>query len=182
MEDEKGTQVSIYVSEQQFSRSVHGSFSCVDCHIDIDVESHPGERSRPVNCSQCHDDVEEQYLGSLHGLALRDGVKDAPVCTDCHGYHFILTEDDSASNMYPSNVVQMCARCHADHRTAKENSKLGPYSVEAYRNGTHFNALTEKKNLGAAACNDCHGGHSMKPATDPESQINRLHISETCGS
>ena len=181
VETEEGIEISLFVDEAKFSESAHGVFECTNCHTDIDMESHPGETSQPVDCGLCHEDVQDLYKESLHGKALAKGMKDAPRCSGCHGAHYILNEDDSNSKMYPSNVVQMCAKCHADHRQVKRLSRPGPYPTEAYKNGTHFGLLTQGEMLGAATCNDCHGSHTLRPATDPESMINRFRIHETCG-
>ena len=182
METEEGIEISLFVNENRFSESVHGVFECTDCHSDIDLESHPGEKSAPVDCGLCHEDAQDLFGESLHGKALAKGIKDAPRCTDCHGAHYILTEDDERSKIYPPNIVQMCAKCHADHRQVKRLMTPGPYPVGAYQYGTHFGALTQREMLGAAACNDCHGSHTLKSAVDPESKINRFRIHETCGS
>ena len=182
METDDGVEVSIFVDESRFSESLHGVFECAGCHADIDMETHPGERAESVDCGLCHEDAQDLYAESLHGKALATGMKDAPTCSDCHGAHYILTEDEPKSKMYPPNIVQMCAKCHADHREIKKLLTPGPYPTDAYKNGTHFGLLTQEEMLGAAACNDCHGSHTLKPATDPESMINRFRIHETCGS
>lgn len=182
METEEGVEISLFVNEGRYASSVHGVFECTDCHSDIDMELHPGEPSAPVDCGLCHEDAQDIYAESLHGKALAKGMKDAPTCSDCHGAHYILTEDDEGSKMYPSNIVQMCATCHADHREVKKRSAPAPHPVEAFQYGTHFGALTQKEMLGAAACNDCHGSHTLRAAVDPESMINRFRIHETCGS
>ncbi|UCE18201.1 MAG: cytochrome b/b6 domain-containing protein [Gemmatimonadota bacterium] len=182
METEEGVEISLFVDEERFLESVHGPVECGGCHTDVDMETHPGETSGPVDCGLCHDDAQELYAESLHGKALAKKVKDAPTCSGCHGAHYILTEDDEKSKLYPPNIVQMCAKCHADHRHVEQLSTPGPYPTDGYKNGIHFVALTENESFGAAACNDCHGSHTLKSATDPESMINRLKIHKTCGS
>jgi hypothetical protein len=154
METEEGVEISLFVDEERFSASIHGAFECTDCHTAIDLEAHPGEKSGPVDCGLCHEDAQELYAESLHGKALAKKVKDAPTCSGCHGAHYILTEDEEKSKMYPPNIVQMCAKCHADHRHVTKLLTPGPYPTDAYKNGVHFVALTEKESFGAAACND----------------------------
>ena len=62
METEEGVEISIFVDEERFSESVHGAFECLDCHTDIDVEMHPGEKSKPVDCALCHEDASGTWL------------------------------------------------------------------------------------------------------------------------
>ena len=179
---DEGVEVTLFVDEEAFSESIHGAFECTACHTDIDEESHPGEKVEPVNCDLCHEGVGELYAESLHGTSVAKGTKYAPRCSDCHGAHSIRSGDDPSSKMYPTNIVQMCARCHADHREVKKEKGQGPYPIDAYEHGIHFQALAERGVLEAAACNDCHGSHTLRPATDPRSMIHRLNIDTTCGS
>ena len=62
------TTVSLFVDQNVFESSMHGSLDCTDCHADADPEDipHP-ERLEPVQCGTCHDDVQEVFDGSIHG-------------------------------------------------------------------------------------------------------------------
>jgi hypothetical protein len=68
--ESNGRNISLYVSESRFSRTVHSELECIDCHQDIDAEELPHrEFFEIVDCSLCHDAVGEDYNISLHGQA-----------------------------------------------------------------------------------------------------------------
>ena len=53
------------------------------------------------------------YRDSVHGEAAARGVRDAPVCTDCHGEHAILARTEPASPVFAANIPrETCGRCH----------------------------------------------------------------------
>ena len=82
-------EVSLYVSESMFENSVHEGFDCVSCH-QISIDDHPGEGSvGEMLCADCHEDVQEEYIGSIHGTSHLAGIKLAATCSDCHGTHQI---------------------------------------------------------------------------------------------
>ncbi len=103
-----GVVVSLYVGEE-FGRSIHGQFACTDCHADATEIPHADSLAK-VDCSTCHGDVQEQYLGSVHGKAKTAGNADAPGCADCHGTHGIQPAADSTSSVNPRRLPFTCAR------------------------------------------------------------------------
>jgi hypothetical protein len=37
-----------------------------------------------------------------------------PVCYDCHGVHNMLSPEDPASQVYRTNLLHTCQKCHPD--------------------------------------------------------------------
>ena len=75
---------------------------CSSCHGKHAIFSAPDARST-VNhwkvsstCAGCHAAVAKIYEESVHGMAVKAGVKDAPACVDCHGEHLILDPKNPA--------------------------------------------------------------------------------------
>ena len=68
LEMERGGQtVSLYVDGAAFSRSVHRSLECTDCHMDIDPDDLPhAEELERVYCGMCHDDAQTDFDASSH--------------------------------------------------------------------------------------------------------------------
>ncbi|MDZ7262860.1 MAG: cytochrome b [candidate division KSB1 bacterium] len=178
---EDGRELSLFVDEKRFGESVHGALGCVDCHSDITEIPHPEELAR-VQCGNCHSEVEEEYLASYHGLSLLKGVKDAPSCHDCHGNHYVRTTDDPESMVYPANLPQTCAICHANLEIARNYHISIPNPYDAYKSSIHFKAVKESGNTASATCSNCHGSHTLWPSSDSRALTYRYNIPKTCSS
>jgi hypothetical protein len=171
-----------------FEHSIHAKeeIRCTDCHggnaeaRDI-KPAHGGNfrtltdrKSIPELCATCHSNSSmmrpynlptEQFLiyqTSNHGQALARGLDTAAVCSDCHGAHDILPATDPASRVYPRNLADTCASCHADE-ALMEPVNLSSTVVEDYRNSIHGNALLDQGNSAAPDCTSCHGVHGAAP-------------------
>lgn len=177
---EDGTVVKLYVGATEFESSIHGAFSCIDCHADISEIPHP-ERLAKVDCATCHADAQEEYAGSMHGAAAARGEADAPGCADCHGTHGITSSGNPASWVHPQNVATTCARCHANPELVQRYDITARAPVDAYLKSVHGRALLIDGNPNAPTCSSCHPGHSMLAATDPASTVHRANIPGTCG-
>ena len=178
---ESGKEISIYVDEELFKNSVHGDFSCNDCHTDAEGDPHP-ETLEKVQCSNCHDDAEAAYAEGIHGQFLAQGNEFAPTCSSCHGTHNIKGSGDPESKTYPINLPATCGACHQDGGVA-EGSGSSPKIAkpfEKFEKGVHGHALNEG-NETAASCNSCHDSHRLLPKSDPRSPIYITNISTTCG-
>jgi len=182
---------------------VEKGFSCADCHggdpeaFDDedesmwDNDSYLGELSAKDEiqmCGKCHSDPvfmrnysvsvsvdqETQYWTSGHGIALKKGNKKVATCTDCHGVHGILSVENPNSKVYDSTVPKTCSKCHSSESyMAGVLESTDQY--DEYVKSVHGNALLEKKDMFAPACNDCHGNHGASPP-DVSS------INEICGT
>jgi formate dehydrogenase gamma subunit len=177
-----------------YRQSVHGravlagknAATCSDCHGSHAIFAGRDSRAR-INhwnvvgtCAQCHQEIARQFNESVHGEALKIGVRDAPDCTNCHGEHLILDPSNPASALNAANVsAQTCGRCHADTRLARLYD-LPADRVPSYADSYHGLALREGS-LTAANCASCHGVHAILRSSDPRSTVNAANLRKTCG-
>ncbi len=150
----------------------------------------------PPLCGSCHSDIgfmrrydpsartdqESEYWTSGHGRRLKATVDDESMeqdtevatCLDCHGgTHGTLAVDDQRSPVYPTNVAETCATCHADEekmagrtyydRAEEKEVPLHHDQYEKWQDSVHGKAMLEKGDLSAPTCNDCHGNHGATP-------------------
>ena len=177
-----------------YSASVHamavgddrGGARCSDCHGAHDILPANDPRSKvhhqrvPELCGQCHAEITEAYEASVHGRAAAHGIRESPVCTDCHGEHRVLGPDYKDSPVFASNVPKMtCGRCHGDLRLS-EKFGIPPDRVPAYAESFHGLA-SRTGSVTVASCASCHGVHDILPSTDPESHIHPDNLATTCG-
>jgi len=178
-----------------YENSVHGrallqkkevnAAVCTDCHGSHDLHRSTNPQSKlawknvPSTCGKCHENVQRTYLRSIHGQALLLGVRDTPVCTDCHGEHTIAAVSSPESRVSPANLPNTCAQCHAAQRIITQY-KLPPNVVSTYAESFHGLAL-KGGNPTVANCASCHGTHDILPASDPLSSVNPASLPQTCG-
>lgn len=169
MELADGTEMSLYVDEDTFAASVHGSeLVCTDCHEGYE-EDHPSGAEfesasayRVVTydlCRTCHFDTYTRTLESVHYDLLQQAPELAPVCTDCHGAHDIADPHDKQATL-----ARSCATCHDD-------------VYEIYAQSVHGKALVEDGIQAVPACSDCHTAHSI---VDPTTAAFHMGSPEIC--
>jgi len=180
---------------ESYKQSVHGrataagsekAADCNDCHGNHDIYPARDERSR-VNhwrvsdtCATCHGEIARTYNASVHGAAVKVGVKDAPACVDCHGEHLILGPKNPASPVYVRNVsAETCGRCHGSTRLVRLYD-LPADKVPSYADSYHGLALKGGR-ITAANCASCHGVHNIFRASDARSTVNAANLAKTCG-
>lgn len=161
--------------------------SCSDCHSNHAIFNANDTRSKinhwnvPETCGTCHADIKKTYQESVHGRAVKQGVRDAPVCTDCHGEHIILAPSEPRSLVNPARVSSAtCGRCHADERLTQRYN-LPTDKVLAFRDSYHGLALRSGSQV-VANCASCHGVHNILPSNDPRSTVNAANLAHTCGA
>ena len=179
---------------EQYLQSVHGravlqgknAAVCSDCHSGHkilparDDESSVSHWNVAQTCSQCHKEIARQFNESVHGEALKAGVRDAPECTVCHGEHLILEPSNPTSALNAANIsAQTCGRCHADTRLARMYD-LPADRVPSYADSYHGLAVREGT-LTAANCASCHGVHAILRSSDSRSTVNAANLRKTCG-
>jgi formate dehydrogenase gamma subunit len=181
---------------ESYKQSVHGravaagsetAADCSSCHGKHAIFAAPDARSSvnhwkvSATCAGCHAAVAKIYEESVHGVAVKAGVKDAPACVDCHGEHLILDPKNPASPVNPANVsAQTCGRCHASERIA-ELYGLPTDRVPSFADSYHGLALQGGK-LTVANCASCHGVHNIFKSSDPRSTVNAANLASTCGA
>jgi hypothetical protein len=133
-------------------------------------------RAIPDMCGSCHSDAAfmlryapniptdqlQQYRTSKHGQALAKGDTNVAVCSSCHGAHGVRQVGDARAPVYPTHIVDTCARCHSN-RTLMARYDIKGDEVEEYKRSVHYAALVTKNDLSAPTCKSCHGAHGATP-------------------
>jgi cytochrome b subunit of formate dehydrogenase/5-methylcytosine-specific restriction endonuclease McrA len=175
---------------QGYAHSIHAQVTaagkipatCQDCHGDVhqivsgdDPKSSVNRSNIPTTCGRCHGQkflMESNgettqpflsYQSSVHGRAVANGSQKAAVCTDCHGVHQILPASDPKSPISKIAVASTCGKCH----TGVANTFTASIHGQALACG----------NMLAPTCTDCHGIHSIKRHTDPNSPVAEQNVS-----
>ncbi|MCL4842598.1 MAG: cytochrome b/b6 domain-containing protein [Bryobacteraceae bacterium] len=181
------------VITQEFELSVHaaeirkgneGAPNCAFCHgesHEIKVAKTPEARKESVdNCGMCHGEALEAFNKSIHGKDVARGVREAPVCTDCHGSHAVGGKSLAASSVSPQKLADTCGHCHGNLKLMQRFG-LNANQVTSFNESFHGLAVKAgQQNI--ADCASCHGYHEILPSTDPESMIHPSNIAATCGS
>ena len=134
---------------------------CARCHSDPTI-MHEFNPALPT-------DQLAKFKDSPHGHRLLDMHDDrAPSCVSCHGVHGIRPAKDPQSKVYAQRVPETCGACHANAKTMAgftlaDGSPLPTNQLAEYRDSVHGRALLQRGDLGAPACNDCHGNHGPAP-------------------
>jgi predicted CXXCH cytochrome family protein len=151
-------------------------------------ESAMAFRGKPVGsaviatCARCHSDAElmrtfapkqrvdqaTEYATSVHGKQLAAGDTKVATCASCHGAHGVRLVSDARSPVFPTNVANTCASCHANPKHMEgyklaDGTPLPTHQLADYQTSVHYAALTKGNDLSAPTCNDCHGNHGAAP-------------------
>jgi cytochrome b subunit of formate dehydrogenase len=156
---------------------------CSTCHGKAhDLESTKTAQFRgavPELCGACHSDVLADYQESVHGVAMKSGVQQAPICTDCHGEHSILSPENAASTVHPTHVRDTCAGCH---NSVQLSRRFGIPSDRIVSFDASYHGLASRSGGQTVAnCASCHGVHNIRASSDPKSTINPANLAKTCG-
>lgn len=136
----------------------------------------PSPMDIPGFCDRCHGnatymkqynpglpvDQLTKYRSSVHGEKNKQGDTKVAHCASCHSPHEMKPSNDPTSSIYPTNLPYTCGRCHAD-REYMARYGIPTNQLSSYEKSVHGKALLEKHDLGAPACNDCHGNHAASP-------------------
>lgn len=188
---------------EMLQTSVHGKLSltakehiaqCTTCHNAHGIVSVKNSASPvyPVNvvrtCAKCHSDPAfmrsynpslavdqlDKYRTSVHGQRNAKGDPKVAECASCHGSHDIRSAKDTKSKVQATNIPQTCATCHSNAEYMKAY-KIPTDQFEKFVSSVHGTALLVKKDVGAPACNSCHGNHGAMPP-------GITSISKVCGT
>ena len=174
---------SWFVNLNRFADSAHGTFSCEQCHADMDK----GDKVHPVSesstsltknatrlydysrCKTCHRKSYENYILGAHARALQKekakpdnqhlsgaGPGNAPTCGDCHSAHYARSHLSRLET--GRNATEVCGSCHL----AQKASYLENY---------HGKAAVNLGNERSAFCTDCHGAHDCVSLKDKEAAL-----------
>ena len=152
-----GKEVSLYVNEKKFTKSVHGDLDCVDCHEDFDEEEIPhkaGKNIARVNCGNCHNEIVSSFAKNIHNRIELNKKEPKPNCISCHGTHSIY---------YPEKIKNKekyyCGKCHTNVSYNNNFHSLKVYA-DAVCGDCHesedIRSNLKKSVHGKLACSDCH--------------------------
>lgn len=178
-----------------YTHSIHGRLAlagvdsaatCSSCHASHKILAANNAESKayhfnvPQTCGQCHQQIADEFVQSVHGMAVTRGSTDAPVCTDCHSEHAIESPSVATAPTSPQNVAtETCARCHASTRLTEKYGMRGE-RVSTFADSYHGLALRSGR-LSVANCGSCHGVHNILPSSDSRSMIHPANLANTCG-
>ena len=173
-----GEKLSLRIDPSNLASSVHNKHVCSDCHTEYTPASHPvktyaNSRDHSVSvagvCKRCHAEKAAQIKGSTHynlsfqvgETLIRQGNQQAPVCTDCHGFHTV-----GPKSTYEILSGVPCRKCHEGifkiyaksvHGLAKERGEhRAPLCASChFAHEVSFTATTDKIKV---ACLGCHKG------------------------
>ncbi|OGL60353.1 MAG: hypothetical protein A3J27_01400 [Candidatus Tectomicrobia bacterium RIFCSPLOWO2_12_FULL_69_37] len=157
---------------------------CADCHGAHAVTKGGVARGfTPQACAKCHDRVFRQYEMSVHGQGLiQGGNRDVPTCATCHPSH---AGQDPRKVEFRIDIPRLCADCHRN-KPLMAKYGLSAQVVSTYLedfHGVSVSLYREQKNLPrrlTAVCTDCHGVHEILRVKDPDSQVVRANLVQTC--
>ncbi len=193
---------NLKVTGEQYAQDIHAQkgLTCAACHggdpTSMEAmdkkkgfKGHIDRKQVPELCAKCHSDGAymrqynpslrtdqlAQYKTSVHGKRLAGGDTKVAVCIDCHGVHGIRAVKDPRSKVYPLNVADTCARCHADGKYMQaypiKHDQFAGYSASV-----HHDALMVRGDLSAPTCSTCHGNHGAAPP----GVASVVHVCSTC--
>jgi hypothetical protein len=155
---------------------------CITCHnahgiVSVKSPSSPVYALNVVKtCTKCHAnagfmrtynpslpvDQLEKYHTSVHGKRNANGDPKAAECASCHGSHDIRSAKDVKSSVYAVNLPTTCAKCHSNSDYMK-GYNIPSDQFEKFSKSVHGVALLQRHDVGAPACNGCHGNHGAAP-------------------
>ena len=172
--------MSVFVSPDDFIKTVHSALSCTDCHQKVSLESHPGRvlESRSAfakeasgACRNCHADSQLKAKANHAYMAEK---ADAPLCAVCHGAHNVRRISEWKSSL---RGKEYCLTCHRQSIS------------KTLRSGERLSLLIDPANLASSVhnkhdCSDCHAeynrdSHPVKTFFD--SREHSVSVSEICG-
>ena len=161
-----------------------GAPDCSFCHgekHEIAIAKSPEARRASMDtCGGCHDKAMAQFENSVHGKAVAAGIREAPVCIDCHSAHKIQSPKRDDSSVNRTGVPDTCGRCHGDLKLMQRFG-LNANQVTTFATSFHGLALRSGERT-VAECASCHGYHDILPSNDPKSRIHPKNIAATCSS
>jgi predicted CXXCH cytochrome family protein len=168
-----GDKLSLYSDPALMQSSVHKVLNCTDCHSDIVSFPHPARQFDSLRsfrvaeyeaCKSCHFVEYTKTVDSVHFSALSQGIRNAPLCTDCHGSHGITPPDQPRLR-----ISQTCSACHQTE-------------YNTYADSVHGSALISNGNPDVPVCTDCHQVHNIQNPTTAEFRVQSVQLCVKCHS
>ncbi len=158
---------------EEFLRSAHwdgevkeSEVTCVSCH-DPHFKHEKGAYTEQewklhlvASCNVCHEEEVQNYTDSGHYREVKRGKLTAPVCSDCHAKHRVLSPRNPESQVSVAKLDLVCTRCHAG------------YEASIHRPSEGDDPRLE-------TCTVCHAGHTTD-MTQSESSIFETGLANVC--
>lgn len=161
-----------------YLRGDTGAPGCTKCHGEHSIQSVlKSDKLSKINqadmCLSCHresklqdknykgeEELVKQYEKSAHYIALKKGNLRAATCSDCHGAHIMEKSDNPNARVYKKNLEKTCGQtdCHEQQ-------------LADFTGSVHEKAITEKGNLDAPSCTNCHGNHVILKKDDAANRL-----------
>ncbi|MDA3859929.1 MAG: cytochrome c3 family protein, partial [Melioribacteraceae bacterium] len=186
--------MSVKLPGKMYSESVHGKYvmsgqkgaaNCTSCHGSHAIKNRVQDGSQisstniPNTCGKCHAEIVEEFKNSIHWIRASKGIKEAPVCNDCHNEHNIVGVHSGNEKEYQLKMqANTCISCHDDNQMNQKFGNSGN-EVSQYLSSYHGLASTRGGN-NAALCTDCHGVHNIIPSSFQQSTVSATNVTETC--
>jgi hypothetical protein len=182
MTQSNGDILDLNVNPDIYADSIHGrdGYACVQCHTDLGNYPHPAFSATDLRdvtlqlnkvCIRCHSGEYNRTMDSVHAVAQANGLREAAVCTDCHGAHNTHQWTDPKTNaLLPEAKLEIpttCSKCHFE-------------IYEKYVNSVHGAALTDESNTDVPTCIDCHGVHNIENPTSNAFRVNSPQMCAKC--
>jgi predicted CXXCH cytochrome family protein len=148
----------------------HTNATCYNCH-DAHYVYPKGSPERaewrlniPNICGKCHTKERAEYATSVHGKEVLENQNPvAAICSDCHSTHDV---EDPAKDSTRLAITKNCGNCHSDNLKTYTDTYHGQVNKLGYAH--------------TAKCFDCHGSHTIKRVSDPQSSMYPANRVETC--
>ncbi len=141
--------------------------TCVSCHSPHNklekADYLPGEWKIHLteSCRSCHLENVENYDLSGHYREVLAGNLNAPVCSDCHARHRVLSPRDANSEVSVARLDLVCSNCH-----------LG-YEASIHRPETDSDPRLE-------TCVVCHTGHQTEMVGTAATSVFDIKLDQVC--
>lgn len=177
---------SMFVDAKETAGSRHAKVACSQCHAGINPSEHrPCESlssNTKVDCAACHEQVGRDFAESTHGQLFANKDPNAPFCVECHGTHGVQGKLSAESPIFPTNIPDLCGRCHREGEKAAVRYKGTEREiVNHYTESIHGKGLLKSGLLVTAKCTDCHTAHRELPSSDSTSSVHPANVPGTCG-
>ena len=157
-----------------FQQSAHWGFAneddnlnCVSCHNPHakDERSRYSESEWKIHiteeCRGCHAREVINYDRSAHYKQVASGNKNAPICTDCHATHKILSPRNTESIVSVDKLDVVCMNCHSGYEASIHRTK-------------------EDEDRRLETCVVCHTGHQTEMIGSSVTTIFDVKLDEVC--
>lgn len=177
-----GADISYWVDQAAYDRSVHARVVCTGCHTDFGYKApHTSavdwKMTAKQSCVACHAKEARDFSDGAHAIRPSPDRKvdpkaaSKPRCGDCHGGHDMqkLKDNPAGRAALRAQGQQVCGLegCHKDYWDNYNDY----YHGRAYKRGAED----------APACWDCHGAHTVIVSTSILAPTNEANLTETCG-